>query len=420
MKSSIYARRCVMMVAVMASVMLTHCSAGDWRQFRGNWSSGVEANAKLPTEWVDGEQPKNIGWKVALPGRGLGSPIVVGGRVFVTCSSGFHQDRLHVICFDAAKGQKLWERQFWATGRTMTHPKTCGAASSPCSDGQRIFALFSSNDVACLDLEGNLQWYRGISHDFPNCSNSLGMASSPIVVGDTLIAQTENDADSFASGLDVYTGETRWKRARPKRANWSSPSAITESSGEVLALLQGSGGVEAVKPITGEVMWSYKSGASTIPSLVVSDGVVYVPSNGLTALQSEAGKSEPKQLWNVGKLGPGTPSPLVLDKKIYVMGGAGVVTCASLEDGKSEWQLRLEGKFTASPVATADRLYFVNEAGGCQVVQLGGEKGEIVGTSELKLGKQEPADIIQGTPAISDNALFIRSDAFLWKIAETK
>ena len=419
MKVSIFARRCVMMVAVMASVMLAHCFAGDWRQFRGNWSSGVEANAKLPTEWVDGEQPKNIGWKVALTGRGLGSPIVVGGRVFVTCSSGFHQDRLHVLCFDAAKGQKLWERQFWATGRTMTHPKTCGAASSPCSDGQRIFALFSSNDVACLDLEGNLQWYRGISLDFPNCNNSLGMASSPIVIGDTLIAQTENDADSFASGLDVYTGETRWKRARPKRANWSSPSAITESSGEVLALLQASAGVEAVRPMTGEVIWSYKSGASTIPSLVVSDGVAYVPSNGLTALQSEAGKSEPKQLWNVGKLGPGTPSPLVLDKKIYVTSAAGVVTCASLEDGKSEWQLRLTGPFTASPVAAGDKLYYVNEAGVCQVVQLGGEKGELVGTSELKLGKQEPADLIQGTPAISDHALFIRSDAFLWKIAET-
>ena len=404
-----------LMVLLLASSIFA-----DWRQFRGNDSSGVEADANLPIEWAEGDSAKNIAWKIALPGRGLSSPIIVGDRVFVTCSSGFQQDRLHVLCFDVKDGRKLWERQFWATGRTMTYPKSCGASSSPCSDGQRLFAMFSSNDIVCLDLEGNLQWFRGITHDFPNCSNSLGMASSPIVIGDTLIAQTENDGDSFASGLDVYTGETRWKRARPKRANWSSPSAITESSGEVLALLQASAGVEAVRPMTGELMWSYKSGASPIPSLVVSEGVAYVPSNGLTALQPEAGKSEPKQLWNVGKLGPGTPSPLVLDKKIYVTSAAGVVTCASLEDGKSDWQLRLTGPFTASPVAAGDRLYFVNEAGVCQVVQLVGEKGELVGTSELKLGKQEPADLIQGTPAISDDALFIRSDAFLWKIAETK
>lgn len=399
----------------------------DWRQFRGNDSSSVVADANLPASWQDSDEPgeksarKNIPWKVALPGRGLSSPIIVGNRVFVTCSSGFAQDRLHVLCFDAASGNKLWERQFWATGRTMTHPKTCGASSSPCSDGERIFALFSSNDVACLDLEGNLQWFRGLTHDFPNCSNSLGMASSPIVIGDTLICQTENDADSFASGLDVYSGESRWKRTRPKRANWSSASALTDrSTGETFALLQASAGVECVRPKTGEVVWKYSSGASTIPSLVVAGDIAYVPSNGLTALQHDPGKDAPKQLWQVNKLGPATPSPIVIGDKVYVVGGAGVLTCADLKDGKTEWQLRVEGPFTATPVATKDRIYLVNEAGVGQVVQLGGEKGELLGKFELKLGKREPADLVQGTPAISGNALYVRSDAYLWKIANEK
>ena len=414
--------RSIALILVFA-LWLTATPAGwaDWRQFRGSDSTAVALDSKLPAEWVDGDKPQNIGWKVALPGRGLGSPIVVNSRVYVTCNSGFAQDRLHVLCFDAAKGQKLWERQFWATGRTMTHPKTCTAASSPCSDGQRIFALFSSNDIVCLDLDGNLQWFRGIAHDFPNCSNSLGMASSPIVIGDTLIAQTENDSDSFANGLDVYTGESRWKRTRPKRASWTSPSPLKDpATGETLALLQSSVGVEAVRPQSGEVVWTYKSGAATIPSLTVSEGLAYVPSNGLTVLQTEAKKSEPKQLWNGPKLGPDIATPLILGKKAYVLNGAGVLLCANIEDGQTAWQLRLEGPFTASPVATADRMYFINEIGVCQVVQLGGEKGEVVGKSELTLGKNEPADIIQSTPAIDGNALFIRSDAFLWKIAETK
>lgn len=411
-------RSCVPVAFCLLSAL---SASADWRQFRGNDSSGVVADAKLPIEWVDGDQPKNIAWKIPLPGRGLSSPIVVGDRVVVTCSSGFQQDRLHVLCFDAAKGQKLWERQFLATGRTMTHPKTCGASSSPCSDGQRIIAQFSSNDVVCLDLEGNLQWFRGISHDFPNCSNSLGMASSPVVIGDTLIAQAENDADSFAVGLDIYSGESRWKRTRPKRANWTSPTPLKDpTTGDTLALLQASAGVEAVQPKTGEVVWKYKSGASTIPSLIVNAGIAYVPSNGLTALQPQAGQDEPKQLWNVAKLGPGTASPLVIGQKIYVLGGPGIVNCADLADGKAEWQLRLEGPFTASPVAASNRLYFFNEAGVGQIVQLGGEKGELLGKFELKLAQREPSDLILGTPAISDNALFVRSDAYLWKIAETK
>ena len=137
-------------------------------------------------------------------------------------------------------------------------------------------------------------------------------------------------------------------------------------------------------------------------------------------MQTDPGKSEPKQLWNVGKLGPGTPSPLVLGKKAFVLAAGGVLACANIEDGQTLWQLRLEGPFTASPVAAGDRLYFVNEAGVCQVVQTGDSKGEVVGKSDLTLGKNDPADLIQSTPAIDGNALFIRSDAFLWKIAETK
>ncbi len=404
---------------ILGVIPVSICSA-DWRQFRGDDSSGVAADADLPTDWVDGESPKNIAWKIALPGRGLSSPIVIGDKVIVTCGSGFQQDRLHVLCFDAAQGTKLWERQFWATGRTMTHQKTCIASSSPCSDGQRIFALFSSNDIACLDLEGNLQWFRGLSHDFPNCSNSLGMASSPIVIGDTLIVQAENDADSFSTGLDVYSGESRWKRGRPKRANWTSPSALKDATtGEQLALLQASAGVEACNPKTGEVIWSYKNGAATIPSLVVAGDTAYVPSHGITALRHESGQSQPKQLWQVAKLEPKTASPLVLGKNLYVLNGAGVLSCADLDEGKIEWQLRLEGPFTATTVATKDRLYLFNEAGAGQVVQLGGEKGELLGTHELKLGKREPGDSILATPSIANNALFIRSDSYLWKIAKT-
>ncbi len=407
---------------VLGITVIGLCVPGfaDWRQFRGSDSSSVAKDADLPVEWVDGEPPKNIGWKIALPGRGLASPIVVGDKVVVTCSSGFQQDRQHVLCFDAQSRHKLWERQFWATGRTMSHPKTCAAASSPCSDGERIFALFSSNDVACLDLEGNLQWFRGVTHDFPNCSNSLGMASSPIVIDGTLVMQTENDADSFSIGLDVESGESRWKKTRPKRANWTSPSALKDAtSGETLALLQSSKGVEAIQPRTGEMVWEYTNGAATIPSLVVAGDIAYVPSNGLTALQHQAGKTEPKQLWQKSRLGPATSSPLVLGDQAYVLSSASVLTCANLSDGEVAWQLRLEGPFTSTPVAAKDRLYFFSEAGVGQVVQTG-EMGELLSKNELKLGQRDPADLIQGTPAIAGNALFIRSDAYLWKIANAK
>ncbi len=136
------------------------------------------------------------------------------------------QDRLHVLSFDAATGQLQWERQFQATGRTGCHEKMCVATPTPASDGERIFAFYSSNDLICTDLAGNLQWYRGLGAEFPNASNSLGMSSSPIVIGSTVIAQVESDAEAFAIGVDTISGETKWKIDRPRKANWTSPTIM--------------------------------------------------------------------------------------------------------------------------------------------------------------------------------------------------
>ena len=93
--------------------------------------------------------------------------------LFVTATSGAKQDRLHVLCFKLGDGSLRWERQFWATGRTMTHEKISGATPSPASDRERIYALFSSDDCVALDFDGNLVWYRGLGRDYPNASNSL-------------------------------------------------------------------------------------------------------------------------------------------------------------------------------------------------------------------------------------------------------
>ena len=183
MKSVLF-QLCRRNAAALCGLVCVLCLTGaDWRQFRGTEVNGLAVDGRIPSSFSSDE---NVAWKIDLPGRGLSGPIVVGDRIYVTASSGFRQDRLHVLCFDRKSGDRIFERQFWATGRTMCHPKMCVATPTPASDGTRIFASYSSNDVACLDLDGNLLWYRGLTHDYPNASNSLGMSSSPIVVDETL------------------------------------------------------------------------------------------------------------------------------------------------------------------------------------------------------------------------------------------
>jgi len=395
------------------SVLLSLCCVvifgaqafGDWRQFRGNDVNGVAESEAAP------ESLSEIAWKTPLPGRGLSGPIVVGEHVVVTSSSGVDQNRLHVQCFDAKTGEEEWHRQFWATGRTMCHRKMCVATPTPASDGERIFAFYSSNDVICLDLDGHLLWYRGLTYDYPNASNSLGMASSPIVVGDTLVVQVESDAEAFAVGLNTQNGLERWKIDRPRKANWSSPTLYRGGKDEeTLALLQSSKGLQAVDPRTGKEVWQYTDGASTIPSTAVAGNRIYVPSHGITALKPNPASSAPEMLWQENRLSPSTASPFVSGDKIYTVNRAGVLNCASVSDGKRRWQLRLKGPFSASPVGAGGKIYLFNETGLGQVVQPGEKSGEIVESHNFD-------ETILGTPALSDGAIYLRSDDNLYKIA---
>jgi outer membrane protein assembly factor BamB len=381
---------------VALSLFLTgFTSAADWPQFRGPQGAAVSTDPAPGPKLA-------IAWDRELPGRGLSSPIILGNKVFLTCASGPDQSNLHVFCFDAGDGRVLWERVFKATGRTMSHNKTSVAAPTMCGDAKRVFALYSSNDLFALDHDGNLLWLRGLTFDYANASNSLGMASSPVLVGDTLVVQSENDTESIALGIDAATGVNRWKQDRPKAANWSSAVVWQDA-----VALQSSQGLTGIDPHTGKVLWNYSDGAATIPSSAVAGDAIYVPSNGLTALRPEKGAAS--QLWRVEGLKPGTGSPLVLDGSLFVLNGAGILIKASPANGDEAWKLRLKGPFSASPVGAGHYVYLASERGDLQVVDTRAPEGEIVHTVALK-------DTILGTAALSGGALFIRSDKRLWKL----
>ena len=409
---SLMRRLPLLILALTTSIFQT---GADWPQFRGADSSGVSADTNVPTAVAE-----NIAWSVDLPGRGLSGPIVVGGKVFLSASSGYQQDRLHVLGFDARTGKRLWHRQFWATGRTLCHPKMCNATPTPASDGKRVFAFFSSNDVVCLDLDGNLQWMRGMTHDYPNASNSLGMSSSPVVSGETLIVPVENLSESFTVGLDVATGTNRWKLDRPQLDNWTSPVLLPGlNRDEDLVVLQSGKGFVALRPYSGYEVWRYDEPAGNIPSAASSGGLLFVPSQGLTALEPAAAGQPPRVLWQSSKLGPATASPVAFEGRVYNINGTGVLACADTKAGQILWQLRLQaqlgekssrGAFTSSPVAAGGHLYFFNEDGVAFVVKTG-ETGAIVSSHDF-------AETILCTPAIADGALYVRSDKHLWKIGK--
>ena len=312
----------------------------------------------------------------------------------------------------------LWERQLKATGRTMSHQKTSIASCTPCSDGNGIFALWSSNDLAAFNLDGDLLWLRGLTVDYPNVSNSLGMASSPIVIGETLVTVIENDSESYTLGIDVKTGRNLWKLDRPKAANWSSPVSwrATETSSPIV-ILQSSKGLTGVDPVSGSKLWDYTEGASTSSSSVVAKGVIYSPSNGITALTPRNDGKAPDQVWRSKLMNPSTISPVILDRLIFAFNSAGVLSAADVQSGEIRWKLRLIGPFSGSPVGANGRLIAVNEKGLVQIVDATAPEGKLLGEMQLPL-KSDSKELILSTPAISGNRFFVRTDSALWSLGE--
>ncbi len=376
----------------------------DWPQFRGPGGSSVAHGQQLPVELG----ADDLAWTAELPGQGVSGPIVVDGRVIVTCSSGYRERHLHVLCIDAASGQPLWHRRFLATGRTMCHPSTAVAAPTPASDGRRIVAFYSSNDLACLDIDGNLLWYRGLTFDHPTAANDVGMASSPLLLDDVVVVQMQSQGESFAAAIDAESGTTRWKVPLKNVACWTSPVGVPRDGGSPLVLVQSPVRLLAIDARRGTPVWQQRGPCASMASPVVAaQGMLVVPAAGLSALRPET--SHAQRVWNSNRLAPGPASPIVVGDRVYVLNRAGILSAGELSSGKIVWRKRLKGTFWATPVVAGQHLYAVNQDGTILVVSLA-NKGEIVATHDL-------GESILASPAVADHAIYFRSDRHLWKFA---
>jgi outer membrane protein assembly factor BamB len=381
--------------------------AGDWLQFRGP-AGGVSEEKNLPTSWSPTE---NLRWKVELPGRGPSSPVVAGGRVYLTATTGYRGSRLHVLCFDADTGKKLWERQFGATGSTACHPKSTMAAPTPVSDGKNVYALFATGDLAALDADGNLLWYRSLVDDYPNITNQVGMASSPVLHKNTLIVPMENSGDSFVAGLDTATGKNRWKRERARDATWTTPLVVARD-GKASVVFQSVKDVTALDPENGKPRWTYTGeGTAPIASPVAAGDLVFVPGKALVAIRPGDDQTTPTKVWESAKLPAGFASPVFYKDRVYGVTGTGVV-CLDAAKGEVLWQERAPGPFAASPIIADGKIYVVNEKGVATVIGLD-DKHEVLAKNDLD-------DTILGTPAIAGGRIYLRSDKWLYCIGPAK
>ncbi|MEM8736264.1 MAG: PQQ-binding-like beta-propeller repeat protein, partial [Planctomycetota bacterium] len=385
----------------------------EWPGFLGPGGNPV-SSSKLPTEFQVASQEQSaqhVAWRTELPGRSVSGPIVVDGKIITTSSGGIEGRWMYTTAVDQNSGEILWQRSARSTGRPYCHPSSANAAPTPCTDGKHIYSFFSSNDLICYDLDGNLKWFRSMTDIHPLAGNDVGMSSSPTVGGGVVVVTVECQADSFAAGLNAETGEVLWDITRPANANWCSPRIRIDDGGKGVVLLQGSRELQAVELTSGQSIWSKELGGSSVVSSLVAGDTIYLPGRGVSALQSSSAYSEPEENWNTNRLSPNSASLLATKYGLIGLNRSILVCCD--EDGQRNWNLRLNdlGQVWATPVVAADHLYLFAMNGKCLTIELGEDSAEVVATSEL-------GEDVLGSPAVVDGAMYVRSVDALWKISE--
>lgn len=414
-------------------------SLHNWPHWRGPTANGVAPYGEPPVNW---DEKTNLKWKVEIPGHGTSTPIVWGQQVFVLTAidtgrvaegAANPEDQPErpfgikypntfykyvVLCLDRATGQTLWERT--ATEELPHeghHPDSSFASASPTTDGRRLYVSFGSRGVYCFDLAGELQWKRNI--ESVQTRLSFGEACSPVVHGDALVLNRDNEGKSHLLVLDARTGEIRWKAERDEISAWATP-LVVEHNGRTQVITNASKRVRSYDLATGEIIWECGGQVSNVtPSPVLVGNLVccmsgYKGSAALAIPLDATGDitDSAKVAWQYGRDTPYVPSPLLYGDLLYFNKvNSAILTCLNARTGEPVFEAtRLPelNNMYASPVGAAGRIYLVGRDGTTLVLKHG-PKVEQLATNRLD-------DPIDASPAIAGRQLLLRGRKALYCI----
>src|SRR5262245_34462046 len=359
-------------------ILLVAAAAGrsdDWPGWRGPNGTGVTAEKHLPVRWSATE---NVRWKTPLEGAGVSSPVVMGERVFLTASDGRLNDRLHVTCYDRSTGRLLWHLKLFGSAVSDGQFAPGGmAVPTPAADAQRLYALFGTGDLVCLDHEGKPVWIRSLAQEYGPFRNRWGMAASPLLIGDLLVVQVDHWGESYLLGIDAATGANRWRTVRQASVNWTSPLAV-RAKGRTQIVAAGTYKVKGYDAQNGSELWSVHGlEMQCIPSPVTETNLIYAISgrNNFTLairLDDQRGDLTKSQLVWKAKAGAAyVPSPVCYEGRYYYVEDTGIANCLDALTGKPVWRERLGGQFHASLLAGDGNVYFASMEGAVSVVKAG-------------------------------------------------
>jgi outer membrane protein assembly factor BamB len=413
---------------VLAFVVSAH--AANWPNWRGGVDgSGVTTEKDLPLTWSATE---NVSWKQKLPDRGNSTPIVWGGKIFVTQAVEKANERA-LMCFSAADGKVLWRQAVVYGKAEETHPTNPYCSASPTTDGERVIVCHGSAGVFCYDLEGKEVWRRDLGRQ----EYEWGNASSPVIHGDLCFLYFGPGKGAQLLALDKKTGKDVWRyeekgidaSGRTDGFRGSEPGMICTYATPILV---NTGGreelimlfpkfIRAFEPKTGKELWHCDGMNPLIYASPISDGSTVIGMggfNGTTIAVPTGGSGDMtgNRLWQSVRTKNRLGSGIIYEGHVYVLNTEGFAECIELQTGKTVYLERVKSKGPkgdswSSMVRSGDRIYILNQSGDCYVLRAS-PKFEVLATNGLG------SELTNASLAVSDGRLFIRTHEHLYCIAK--
>jgi outer membrane protein assembly factor BamB len=352
-----------------------------WRVRAGDGERKADDSAGL-ARWRGSDAPA---WRQPLGGQGNSSPIVVGERIYFTIADG--GPTLWLVCFNLENGFGMWRQPVSREPFPPRHGKTSDAASTPCSDGERVFVAHAGADAVHLTafgLDGQSLWTTKLGP----FTAPHGFTCSPAWARGLVIVGADNAEQGFLAAVDGETGKGVWRRRRPRGGDGSYSSPVIAPSGpgggarapgdpEPQVVMAGLERIEAHSLATGRTLWGAGGLAGTSGATPSIAGDICVatsgyPTRAMVALRMVPDGAEPTVLWKEDRDSeiPYVPSPLVHDGRLYVVHDDGVAHCRDLATGKVVWKQRVGGTFSASSVIVNGELLCADESGRCTLLAL--------------------------------------------------
>jgi outer membrane protein assembly factor BamB len=426
-------------VLALVSLMMAAgvATAADWLQWRGPTNTGM-AIGDAPLRWSDST---NIKWKVAIPGKGHSTPLIVGNRIFLTTavSTGRSSDvgpnrsragggadaglehRLEVIALDRDTGKVAWQRTAIVASPHEGYHRTYGsfASNSPVTDGKRLYAFFGSRGLYAYDLNGNPLWQKDFGVKM-RMDQAFGEGTAVTLYDNRLLLHFDHLDRGFLVMLEPETGREVWRIPRTERFNWAAPF-VAVHDGKRQIIVNGLT-VRAYEFETGKLIWEAAGlGENSIPQPVQHNDLVYAISGHTVKMIMAIRLGRTGNLtgtdaiaWSTARGAAYTPSPVLHENRLYVVTDSGLLSNFNATTGEPLYQqqrLPQAYNFKASPLGVNGKLYLATEEGDVVVVRMG-DRFEVLATNTLT------DQSFIASPIIADGDIYLRSQTHLFRIGE--